>query len=654
MITLSHAQNFVQFGTIGVSPGDRVEGFSSPLQFILSSVYFFLFDQGYGSFLDLQVAVCIVLNGAFIALSIYQLVLTNNARHSRLFAASISIPLCLLAGIATASSWTATGWLVSGMENPLAIVIGSAIVYLLTLQPRPVIMLAASALVTVLGITRVEFPAFALPLSVGIALFCRRNLPAETRKFWPFAIGLPLVTWTSINLIRLLYFGHFLPNTALVQDKSSYAGIKVLILLILYFIYAFYFATITQVRNARIYQIRLWRLLALACVASLLMLTILSGGIRPDSSSLTNTYSLGLLAMACILSIMQYLNARAGIKTDVINFTFGGLVFIPVAQFLVMGPARMEDTRVLSLATPWMAAWISLSIASLAEAIGKNRLSLFDSPWACSVLIPIAAFFGIAAIADKPRDMPWIISPREERILAASDALKARMLKGSSLILVANPDLGKISFPKKAVITDLGWLGDPLLTRISKQSKVLESVYLNEVAKPDIVGVHGRWSCRYENWLLSNSYRRDYILVDLSTATAGRASNVVCPLGGRSAIWERKPTIEAIEEYGLTKALLTHANPINAINKAIEKCLVAGNSPFRCSPVRRSIQRAYLRLKHDDFIDKAIEALKESPSYRLDSELLVRSPGWGRRGYEYFMALASEYMAIQRESHGSK
>ena len=33
VITLSHAKNAADFGSIGVSPGDRVEGFSSPLQF---------------------------------------------------------------------------------------------------------------------------------------------------------------------------------------------------------------------------------------------------------------------------------------------------------------------------------------------------------------------------------------------------------------------------------------------------------------------------------------------------------------------------------------------------------------------------------------------------------------------------------------------
>jgi hypothetical protein len=654
VITLSHAHNFVKFGSIGVSPGDRVEGFSSPLQFIVSSIYFFLFKQDYGSFLDLQVVACIGLTGTFTALTAHRLIIANNPRRSNLFVISVSILVCMLAGLLTAISWTTTGWLASGMENPLAMVVGSAIVYFLTLQPRPIIVLSVSVLIALLGITRVEFSAFVLPLSAGIAFHYHKSTPLKTRKYWFIAIVIPLILWGLVVLIRLLYFGDLLPNTALVQDKSSNAGLKISILLILYGAFAVYCCVLSQIQQAKTQAIRLLRFFTIALTASLLFMLSRSSWLEIDDNNLTISYLQGLLAMACIVAIMQYLNARAEIKTSSVNLAFGGLVFIPVAQFVLMGPARLEAPRILSLATPWMAAWIGLLIASFVAVSGTKYLSNLNRVEAFSILIPSAIILGGASLADKPRDMPWIISPSEQRILTASDNLKSRLLQGNSLPFVANPDLGKLSFPKKAIIVDLGWLGDPLLARISKQRNDLESLYLNHVAKPDIVELHGYWSCRYSNWLLSKIYQQDYILVDPSMATTGSASNVDCPLGGRYAIWERKTTDEAFEEYQLTNTIITHAKPVDVIDKAMEKCLAAGTSLFRCSPVTRSIQRSYLRLKQDGLLNKAVESLRLSPSYKLDRELIVRSPGWGKRGYEYFLALASKELATQGKTNGSK
>jgi hypothetical protein len=53
VITLSHSLNYVIYGLVGASPsGPVVEGFSSPLQFIISGVFFKIIAENYKLYLD--------------------------------------------------------------------------------------------------------------------------------------------------------------------------------------------------------------------------------------------------------------------------------------------------------------------------------------------------------------------------------------------------------------------------------------------------------------------------------------------------------------------------------------------------------------------------------------------------------------------------
>lgn len=636
VITLSHAQNLVQFGTIGVSPGDRVEGFSSPLQFLFSSAYFWLTEGSYGSFLDLQVFACIGLSGGFVALTIHQ-ILDGYSRRSKIFKILVSIGLTFLAGACIAASWTTTGWLASGMENPLATVIGLAIIYLCTLRPRWSLILITGILIGALGLVRVEFPAFALPLCAGVFFYYSDRFPSYKGRIFAYAIVVPLTIWVCITIGRILYFGDVLPNTAFVQGKSNLAGLKIILLVLLFTLYASFSRVVMQAKISGRTLVYFWKISTIIFTASALILALSLGIFRSESISLP--YWMCLLSMIALLSTVKYLNARANATDWTIDLVFMGMLFIPIAQFIVMGKARMESARILSLATPWIAVWIAISVASFASDHTRKELSLGARLEKYFALVPSAVLFIVSGIADKPRDMPWLISPSEDIILSAANSLKERLLPGGTLVLVANPDLGKISFPKKAIITDLGWIGDPLLARISKKSVQLESIYLNEVSKPDIVEVHGYWACRYSDWLLSRTFKADFFLTDPAMAASGEAMDDKCPLGGRYAIWERKNTREALVEYSLTKRIMNDDDPIIAINQAMKKCLTSSNSPFRCSLVVRSIQRSYLRLKRDNLFIHSVEALTESPSYSMDSEILLRSPGWGERAYEYFIKL---------------
>src|SRR3990172_5599344 len=55
LITLSHARNLVEYGFIGVSPsGERIEGFSAPLQFVVAAGFYAIRPFDYLTFFRWQ------------------------------------------------------------------------------------------------------------------------------------------------------------------------------------------------------------------------------------------------------------------------------------------------------------------------------------------------------------------------------------------------------------------------------------------------------------------------------------------------------------------------------------------------------------------------------------------------------------------------
>ncbi len=68
LITLSHPRNLVEHGFIGVSPsGERVEGFSAPLQFVVAAVAYSVAPFDYRRFFQWQTTLGTMVLGALFA-----------------------------------------------------------------------------------------------------------------------------------------------------------------------------------------------------------------------------------------------------------------------------------------------------------------------------------------------------------------------------------------------------------------------------------------------------------------------------------------------------------------------------------------------------------------------------------------------------------
>jgi hypothetical protein len=210
VITLSHARNLIDYGSIGIDPaGARVEGFSTPLQFWVFTLVYGLTHCGYATFLDWQVSICTFLLGFAVL---------------QLFRPRYWLGLLLSAAVA---GWLTTslrffGWHHSGMENSYTHVlfVGVVACCLDSLERRRV--LAVSMLCAFLAcLARVESIMHIAPvLCIWALSYWRRHRSFEAA----LAAAGVLVAWAAYQALRYAYFGDVRPNTALAEgiDLSSF------------------------------------------------------------------------------------------------------------------------------------------------------------------------------------------------------------------------------------------------------------------------------------------------------------------------------------------------------------------------------------------------------------------------------------------------
>ena len=643
VITLSAALNLARFGSIGPSPGGgRVEDFSSPLQFLLASTVFSVRATSYQSFLDCSVAIALAVSGGFTASLLYATF--ERAPKPPRHALTAAIVLTTLTASSILVSWTATGWLVSGMENSLILLLGATIAYLAvrgSSRTRYVVVFAVA--LAAFGATRTEFPLFMGPLLAAASYLTWQNTtPVRRRGALLVVVGIPVTFWGVLVLAGYAYFGHLLPNTAIVEGKSF--GPLDLLLLGVLSVGAVGFALV-GVLGVLGPTVKRWTWISVGLL-SVLAFAVLAARSDAPASPTVDGYR-DLLVVPVLTGVLAFTMLRltrhsTGVWTPDLAFT--GLVFIPFAQFALMGHARLDPYRILSLSVPFVSMWVAATLARL-MSVSRQRDGVPER-WSRSAQARTTVGIGVlvcvglawAGTGYPARTLCCDISPvdggRETQILDAANSLQKTELGGRALPIVANPDLGKISYAKEAIIEDLGWLGDPLLARIQLSRPDLIDVYLNDIADPDVVATHASWSCIYASWIRSPQFRATYAVVD---SWEGDSIEAACPLDGRSTIWQRS---SPAGEYRLTRSISESSRPAAVVAAAISSCRRASGGVFRCEYVRRAVLRNAQLLIDRDRLDPVLTALRASPSADVDVPLISQEPGWDTAAFAAFVRLA--------------
>lgn len=644
VITLSHARNWAEFGTFGVSPGDRSEGFSSPLHALLTAGLYRMSSIGYEATTMLILAVSVGVSGVCAAVIVRGAARDFGISAPR--AIRLSVVLGGAVGVCTAMAWSSVGWIGSGMENAVIVALMLLIAALaLNISGRPLGMVALATALVSLGVARVEFAAVSVPVLLGAA-WVVLSRTSRSNRGWVVGVlvVLPLTMWATIHVGRWLYFGDFFPTTALAQGKSvgvtSLVWLAALSLMWLMLL----FGTTRTASTTSIHSLP-WLIIAVGSTLAFGDALITQRVISEPRLSVM----FALCAGAAWLTFARTMGGHPW-RPDAL---FAALALAPVAQYLAMGPARMDPLRVAFLALPVLAVWCA---AGLTWPLSQWRRAIVAVPHAAEgsgtddpplrttqpMAVRVGAAMGIAAVIVAPATalvydpavkLGWEINA--EPMLDGISEFADDKLPADALPIGANPDLGEVSFAKSTQLVDLGYLGEPLLARLNARRPDLRSLYLAEVVKPDVVQTHGILSCSYGDWLGAPGFVRDYEIVESLPASS---SFTGCPNEGALTVWYRRDD----PELTLTAAIAASPQPQVAVREALRQCSRTDNSisPFRCESVMRAVWRLTANLQESGHFDAVVAEFEYSPSGNLDQLILSRPPGWAEQAFVEFTALA--------------
>ena len=214
VVTMSHARNLVEYGFIGINPsGDRVEGYSAPVQFFLYAAAYAVTGVGYAAYAKAQTMIATFLLGALWVL----------------FFPERKVLAVALAGLAAVFLvWLRPFllWHGSGMENAVTHVLFLAAVLgmvMLVRNPEGRGAYWWAIPIFLASISRIDGIWHIGPVLVVFGVFWRVAF-----RNWRGAHVSLLVPglWALFQGWRYLYFGDVLPNTAYAQGISVFDNLR--------------------------------------------------------------------------------------------------------------------------------------------------------------------------------------------------------------------------------------------------------------------------------------------------------------------------------------------------------------------------------------------------------------------------------------------
>jgi hypothetical protein len=615
VIHLSHALNLSLFGSVGLSPGDKTEAMSSPLNYLIGQIWFLINpNTSFESYLFVYTGIMILLFSAAYTHLLQVLIDSIKIKRANIRWFVFFIPLIFIV-----SSWTTFGWMISGMENA----IGATVLLLITAlsfksEERKVNLLRV--VIFLAGITRIEFFVLLFPFFI----FAVTNIQAKNlqiKKTFSFFVPV-LLGWIVFHGIRYIYFGQLTPNTAQAMGKNM--SLALIIFLITQLILLFPLLGIRKIQNRLLDGFLALALGISGC--SLLLENSKNGNFNSQVSILTSGTIILLTLFAKPLS-----------KASIQQRYFLIALIAPLNEYFLFGPARLSEFRIVAIFVPLLCVLaIHVLITQIILKYGAPSLK-----FGFFILIGIA--FSALAISkmDPERNLCCRISPSEKLIHEQSDAfLRNNGLKSSVMPISASPDLGKVSFAKKLMIVDLGLIGDPLLSKISNESPDDVSTYLLDYVAPDLFQTHSFWSCRYESFLDSVEFKAKYRIKFQGYVSEefNGISQENCPEKGRYTIWVRDlPDYELRFFHKLNNARAENYPKI--IRQEIIRCKESPLGNSRCQYVFRGIIREMRDIDRSEILTKIIKEIRKSPTAELDISRLQKDRNWTNKATSEFFLL---------------
>lgn len=604
VIHLSAAKNLSIFGSIGLSAGDRVESLSSPLNFFVSLVVYLLNPHlEYKTYLNFFLVISLCLMAMAVNFALLNGLQSGNKMHIKV------IVFNSITCMATISSWTTFGWLISGMENVLLVILFCMLIGA-TVGVRTYFLVALTS-ISLLGVTRVELAALLLPLLIVITVGLD-----DTKKRKRIFLFLPLAFWATVHLSRYLYFGHLLPNTATALGKNLPLYLAGFMLV------EFGLILVTLFGSSRIFSCRL------KTVAPMLFTLLCVGIWRASNSNLASMYQTALLVcLAGILFLLSFLAFKKNLNLQSKILVI--LLTIPLNHFFLFGPARLSAFRIVSAFVIPIILVTLLTIDRQLKNSGSDYFKLL-------FLFFIAAICAVAVSRiDFQRNLCCSISPSDEYINLQAQRVYSNSSGQAPLPIVANPDLGKISFSKNVMNVDLGLIGEPVLARISRNSPSFVGDYIIEYLAPDIIELHGYWNCVYSNLLNDDRFKQEWKISwsGFVSEEMNAANTSDCPRSGEYTIWEREISDK---ERIISNAIAN--SPYSSYSQLVKsEVSICSKSLSGCQYLARAIIRNKPRLLERGDLTKTVILLAKSQSYEFDYSRILQPRKWDEVAYRWII-----------------
>ncbi len=484
VIVMSHAKNWIDYGFIGVSPsGDRVEGYSAPVQFFIYAISYGISGIDYATFSVIQTVIATFLLGSLFILFF--------SKHR-----GIAIILTVLAAWLLTNRTSFLLWHGSGMENAVTHVLFLvSVLIFFRFAESGRIRYPLAIIVFLATISRIESIYHIAPLLLIFAGFWLLKF----RSLSGFCFtGIVLLLWGTFNLWRYLYFGDLLPNTAYAQgiDLADNIGVW-----------------LSVDETSYLHQ--------------------LAGRIFADHGGFMLLPALPL-AFFITFGVDKI---RGGGGGRLLFLLLCSLIATSSLAPLLFGDARLDVTRT----TTQLAVTVVLTMTGIFYYIClNNRKHLL---WVMPALL-IFSFLVIRINFVEPYYLCCGISRFDSYRREFAEIANEESLPRPN---VANPDLGVMSWHKQFNITDIGRIGTPIMTKLRHGSGAVFTEYFFDFAAPDLIESHDSWSCHYDESIFSDprfEQRYQPIWANVSDHTKENCKSNPESLSG---IWIRTDILESSE-----------------------------------------------------------------------------------------------------------
>jgi hypothetical protein len=566
LITLSHARNLVEYGFIGVSPsGERIEGFSAPLQFMVAGALYAVAPFDYRAFFSWQTAIGTMALGALFAGA---LVLSGGKAGNRWRYVFVAIALVACAEI-LASSRVFLLWHASGMENVYKV---AGLLALLVALDRMLmagrIYWTATAVVLLVSLSRIDaIVGVGLLLAAFAALWLWRHRNAKGLAF----VVVSLLAWALFMGWRYWYFGQWEPNTAAAQRISVAARL----------------AALAQAPGAVFADTVAW--------------------LRNVGASL-HVFQLAWLTVVLVLA------RRSPVAWNRAVLILAGVVAC-VVQYVLFGAVRLDIARTVTELA------LYATIAAPFVLLARDEFRIRDLIVGLC-LVTVSAGVAMARAPDRT-EIGWgaawfeVIADKLDAVARQHEIPRP---------LIANADLGALSWRKHANVVDLGLLGSTILPRLDRPAE-----YIVSIAQPDLLEIHDAWSCLYRDIFARREFIEDYEPVE-AVRSPWLVENCKEAPTAATGIWIRKavkkdsgsPERQFMDRFAASRDL-------GILDEELSRCLAtSGARP--CTYVARTLFRFVPELKRAGRYREAIARLAQNPRLRLEHAYVTSStdPRWWR------------------------